>query len=152
MLFRQAERGIAMGADFRVESHVADIKRKTDEAIERALEICGGLAENHAKDNLTAFPRVDTGNLRNSITHTVNEAEQEAIIGSAVQYAPYVEYGTGKYAENGGRQTPWHYVDSEGKGHYTEGMKPSHFLKSAINDNKDEYQKVLAQELQNNMH
>lgn len=36
-----------------------------------ALEAIGLTAEKHAKENLTAFPRVDTGRLRNSIAHAV---------------------------------------------------------------------------------
>lgn len=142
-----------MSAEYKVKSNLAKVRQATDQAIERALEICGGLAENHAKDNLTSFPRVDTGALRNSVTHKVHlEGDNEVIVGSAMEYAPYVEYGTGKFADGGGRQSPWVYVDAKGKGHYTEGMKPSHFLKNALNDNKDEYKKVLAQELKNNMH
>jgi len=141
-----------MSEELVFKTNIPQVKRATEYAIEKALEICGGLAENHAKDNLTAFPRVDTENLRNRVTHTVNAEDGEAIIGSAVKYAPYVEYGTGKYAESGGRQTPWFYVDEKGKGHWTDGMKPSHFLKSALTDNVSEYQRVLATELSNNMH
>lgn len=37
---------------------------------------------------------VDTGNLRASITHQVNEREKSVQIGTPVEYAPYVELGT----------------------------------------------------------
>lgn len=53
-----------------------------------ALEAIGLRAETHAK-NLTP---VDTGNLRNSMAHAVSG--DSVYIGSNVEYAPYVEYGT----------------------------------------------------------
>ena len=40
---------------------------------------------------------VDTGNLRSSITHRV-ASDEEAHIGTNVEYAPYVEQGTSKMA------------------------------------------------------
>ena len=40
---------------------------------------------------------VDTGNLRSSITHRV-VSDEEAHIGTNVDYAPYVEQGTSKMA------------------------------------------------------
>lgn len=54
----------------------------------RALEICGEKAESYAK----ALCPVDTGNLRNSITHF--QQGDDEYIGTAVEYAPYVELGT----------------------------------------------------------
>ena len=48
------------------------------EAVARALEKCGLVAEGYAKK----LCPVDTGNLRNSITHTVDEQEPAAIIGT----------------------------------------------------------------------
>lgn len=42
------------------------------QAVLRALEKCGMTAENYAKKNLTQNKSVDTGNLRNSITHWVD--------------------------------------------------------------------------------
>lgn len=57
-----------------------------------ALEKIGLLAEGYAKK---ACP-VDTGNLRNSITHVVESAEDAVYIGTNVEYAPYVELGTSR--------------------------------------------------------
>lgn len=37
---------------------------------------------------------VDTGRLRNSITHEVAEDGLSAVVGTNVEYAPYVEFGT----------------------------------------------------------
>ena len=61
-----------------------------EQAKARALEIIGGKVESYAK----GLCPVDTGALRNSITHTVEG--DTAIVGSAIHYAPYVELGTGK--------------------------------------------------------
>ncbi|HOA84003.1 MAG TPA: HK97 gp10 family phage protein [Thermodesulfovibrio thiophilus] len=38
---------------------------------------------------------VDTGNLRASLTKEVNKEKLYAIVGTKIEYAPYVEYGTG---------------------------------------------------------
>lgn len=74
------------------------------------------LVENDAKKNCP----VDTGQLRQSITHEVEG--NTGVIGTNVEYAPYVEYGTGIYAKDGnGRQTPWSYKDSKGNWHRTVG-------------------------------
>lgn len=63
-------------------------------AIDRALEEIGLAAEGYAK---RACP-VDTGNLRNSITHAVESAEDAVYVGTDVEYAPYVEMGTRRTA------------------------------------------------------
>lgn len=55
-----------------------------------ALTAIGETAETYAKK---ATP-VDTGRLRNSISHTVDG--EAAYIGSNVEYAPYVELGTSR--------------------------------------------------------
>lgn len=57
-----------------------------NDAVLRALEQIGMAAEGYAKD----LCPVDTGNLRNSITHTVDEGGGAVYIGSNVDYAPYV--------------------------------------------------------------
>ena len=61
------------------------------EAIERALETIGLQAETYSKLELENDPRrIDTGNLRNSISHTVANSEQKVYIGTNVEYAVYV--------------------------------------------------------------
>ena len=112
----------------------------------RALERCGMQAEGYAKENLTMLKAVDTGNLRNSITHKV--LENEVYIGTDVEYAIYVELGTGKYAE-GGRQDPWVYQDEEGHWHHTHGQRAQPYLKPAVADHKQTYQNIIEDELKN---
>ena len=55
-----------------------------------ALEEIGLVAEGYAK----RLCPVDTGRLRNSITHAIDPTEDVAIIGTNVEYGPAVEYGT----------------------------------------------------------
>ena len=61
-----------------------------EKGIKNGLEAIGLTAETYAKK---ATP-VDTGRLRNSISHTVDG--EAAYIGSNVEYAPYVERGTSR--------------------------------------------------------
>ena len=117
--------------------------------VTRALETCGLLAEGYAQVRLTEQKAVDTGNLRNSITHkvVVNNNEHSVYVGTNVEYAPYVEYGTGKYYD-GGRKTPWFYQDDNGNWHKTEGMKARPYLRPAISDHQKEYEKIIKEELE----
>lgn len=63
-----------------------------DSAIGVALEKIGLLAEKYAEKKCP----VDTGNLRGSITHEVDTADNAVYIGTNVEYAPYVELGTSR--------------------------------------------------------
>ena len=74
-------------------SHAQDALDGMARAKTRALEVIGGKAEGYAKK---ACP-VDTGRLRNSITHQ-QYSENTEVIGTNVEYAPYVELGTYKMA------------------------------------------------------
>lgn len=75
-------------ADVEITDHSEEVKSEMGEAIARALEKCGLVAEGYAK----RLAPVDTGNLRNSITHTTDGDTE--YIGTNVEYAPYVELGT----------------------------------------------------------
>lgn len=66
------------------------IAEAIDQALTTALEEIGLVAEGYAK---RACP-VDTGRLRNSITHVTMPDENAVYIGTNVEYAPHVEYGT----------------------------------------------------------
>lgn len=112
----------------------------------RALERCGSQAEGYAKD----LAPVDTGNLRNSISHKVDPDEPAAYVGTDTEYAPYVEFGTGIYAEGGGgRPTPWVYQDDEGNWHWTRGNPAQPFLKPAVADHAQTYRNIIEDELKN---
>lgn len=86
---------------------------------------------------------VRTGYLRSSIrSDTLGEDGAYASAGGSfrgthgalrdVDYAVYVNYGTGIYAVNG-RKTPWTYMDAEGNFHRTHGMRPRPFFTNAVN-------------------
>lgn len=77
--------GVEVRADNRDE-----FRRGMEAALATALEEIGLTAEGYAK---RACP-VDTGRLRNSITHIVDGEEKCAVIGTNVEYAAYVELGT----------------------------------------------------------
>ena len=123
-----------------IQDHSDEVLAALQEATERALEKCGLVAEEYAKK----LCPVDTGNLRNSITHEVSE--NSAYIGTNAEYAPYVELGTGKYYP-GGRPTPWKYQDAKGNWHWTHGNPAQPFLKPAVADHKHTYQKIIRDEL-----
>ena len=122
----------------------ADVLNEFHDAVLRALERCGEQAEGYAKD----LAPVDTGNLRNSISHKVDDGEPAVYIGSNTSYAPYVELATGIYAE-GGRPTPWVYQDANGNWHWTRGNKAQPFLKPAVADHAKEYKSIIKTELEN---
>lgn len=132
--------------EIEVVDHSGEIGDKLREALLRALERCGTQAEGYAKD----LAPVDTGLLKNSITHRVNDDEMSVIIGSGEEYAVYQELGTGIYAEGGGgRPTPWVYQDAKGNWHYTRGNKALPFLKPAVADHTQTYKNIFEDELKN---
>jgi len=116
------------------------------EAIRASLEAVGQQAVSHAKQNITQAGRVDTGALRNSVSHQVEMGEDAVYIGTNQDYAVYHELGTGIYTEGGrGRQTPWSYRDAKGEWHRTRGIRPIHFLKNAAANHTDEYIRIIEQ-------
>lgn len=96
------------------------VKAEFERAVLRALEECGLFAESVAKK----LCPVDTGNLRNSISHTVARDEQVAYVGTNVEYAPYVELGTSR-------------------------QRAQPYLKPAVNDNANTYRQIIDKELKN---
>ena len=80
------------------------------------LEVIGGFVEGAARLLCPA----DTHNLERSLTHKVIAEDQSVIIGSPVEYAPFVELGTYK-------------------------MEAQPYLRPAVLDNKQEIMKILKQ-------
>lgn len=116
--------------------------------IEAAMGKACALVERAAKQNA---PK-DTGALRNSITSTV-EKDGDDIVGvvfTPLEYAPYIEYGTGLFAENGGRKdVPWNYQDDQGDWHSTSGLKPQPFMRPAVSDNRNKILEILGESINN---
>lgn len=96
-----------------------DFKRRKAEAIERALETIGGLMERYAKQNCP----VDTGNLRNSITNAL-EGVEAVIVGTNVEYAPFVEFDDKKKHVSG----------------------QAHFLRDSVANHISEYKTIISNE------
>lgn len=117
----------------------------SDEAeIEKALGKACALVERSAKEKA---PK-DNGELRRSITSKVEN--NEGIVFTPLKYAPYVEFGTGLFAEEGGRKdVPWHYQDDKGEWHSTSGMKPHPYMRPALEENREEILSILKESLIN---
>lgn len=109
-----------------------------------ALGTACALVERSAKQKA---PK-DTGALRRSITSKVEDGK--GIIYTPLEYAPYVEYGTGLFAESGGRQdVPWTYQDDKGEWHSTSGQKPQPFMRPALLENREKILRILKEALTN---
>lgn len=107
-----------------IEDNTDIFLREMPIAIARALEEIGLVAEGYAK----RLCPVDTGRLRNSITHSVETSSMSAIIGTNVEYGPYVELGTSRRkAANGGRG----------------------FLRPAASDHSKTYRDIVKKHLEN---
>lgn len=94
-----------------------------------------------------------TGDLARSITSKVETSgsEVEGTVFTPLFYAPYVEYGTGLFAEagNGRKDVPWHYQDDAGEWHTTSGMKPQPFMRPALDENREQILRILAEDVIN---
>lgn len=130
---------------------IKDNSKETIAAIQRAaqaaLEAVGLAAEGYAKQSLTASGAVDTGALRESVTHTVNG--DTAVVGTNKEYAAYVEFGTGRHAVGGVGTTKerWVYRGEDGEMHVAFPMKPRPFIKPSIADHVEEYKFAIQYEM-----
>ena len=107
-----------------------------------AMQDACNLVEGAAKDKA---PK-DTGALRRSITSKVELTGNtiEGIVFTPLEYAPYQEFATGLFAENGnGRKTPWVYMDDKGNYHYTRGQHPQPYMRPALEENKDKIINII---------
>ena len=103
-------------ADIKVEikDNTDECIRAKDQAVLRALEMLGMQCENYA----TLKCPVDTGRLRASITHEVHKNEEAVYVGTNVEYAPYVEFGTSR-------------------------MKAQPYIKPAATEHTEEYKRIV---------
>lgn len=86
-------------------------------AIDRGLQKCCLIVEADAKQNCP----VDTGRLRGSITHDVNNGEGK--VGTNVEYANFVEFGTIK-------------------------QSPQPFLYPALEANRSRFTEIISEEIE----
>lgn len=88
---------------------------------------------------------VDTGNLKRQITLSIEDDGMAAVVEPETEYAFYLEFGTGLYAEKGmGRKTPWVYYNDK-LGHYvrTHGMASQPFMRPAFYEQRNVFIKDL---------
>lgn len=106
-----------------------------------ALQTASLLVETEA---VKKAPKID-GVLRQSITSRVDGLQ--GIVYTPLEYAPYVEYGTGIHATGtgGGRKdVPWVYQDEKtGEWHSTSGQKPQPYMRPALDENEEKIIKIL---------
>lgn len=106
--------------NIKIDDHSAEVLAELNRKLAIAMELLGQAGENNAKFEITALGAVDTGNLRSSISHYYTQSQGgEVYIGTNVEYAPYVEFGTSKFP------------------------KERPFLRNAVMKNKDEYKAIF---------
>lgn len=144
-----------MAIEVKIENNNIDaIFKAVEEARERALIKIGQRAEKYAKALCPVGTPESTGKkgyrgstLRNSITYDVQNEGHSSIVqvGTNVEYAPYVELGTGPYFV---APPEWEEFTTEigsgvGKGY----VHPRPFLQPAITDHVDEYKQIFEDQL-----
>lgn len=119
-------------------------KISSPQNIDKALGKACAVIERSAKQKA---PKGD-GELRRSITSKV-----EGLTGTVftpLEYAPYVEFGTGLFAEGGNGRTwdlPWSYQDEKGEWHSSSGQHPQPFMRPALDENREEVKQIIKEEL-----
>ena len=127
-----------------VDELIVKLNNMADESkIQQQIGLACALVERSAKKKA---PK-DTGALRRSITSKVDGLT--GIVFTPLQYSPYVEFGTGLFAENGAgrKDVPWNYQDDKGEWHSTRGQKPQPFMRPALNENRTEIIRIIKEGL-----
>ena len=104
--------------DWTMKDNTDEVLSALERAKKRGLEAIGLTAEGYAKKDTP----VDTGRLRNSISHATDD--EAAYIGTNVEYAPYVELGA-------------------------RGRPGVHMLKRAATEHTDEYKRLMEDSMKN---
>lgn len=128
----------------------AEILNELENAVDRALTMIGIKVEKYAKarcpvgtEESTGIKGYRGGTLRNSITFQVEG--NSVAVGSNVEYAPFVELGTGPYFNTPPEWEQFTPYQSTGAG--TGYVHPRPFLRPAIEDHLDTYKKIIENEL-----
>lgn len=109
------------------------VKEALDEKAIQFLEEAASEIESAVKRG----SRVDSGQLKGSWNHRVDDSAKEATVGSPEQNAIWEEFGTGEYAAHGdGRKGGWSYKDDSGNWHHTKGKTPNRTLQKAFDSRK----------------
>ena len=119
-----------------VQAKLKELARKSPIELKRALTESVLVVEKRAKFRVAR----QSSRLAALITHSVEKgASGEGFVGKVgtnVKYAPFIEFGTGKFATKpGGRKTPWVYYSNKLKRFvWTEGMASQPFLIPAFKE------------------
>lgn len=108
-----------MGMNVTLNDNSEEVLNEFSKNITTALEEIGLIAEGYAKQ----YCPVDTGRLRNSISH--DKDSDSAYIGTNVEYASYVEMGTSR-------------------------QKAQPYLQPAVTNHIDEYKKIAEEKMKDN--
>ena len=103
---------------FTTKDNTKEVLAALEKAIDRGLEAIGLTAEGYTKKETP----VDTGRLRNSMSHAVQD--KAAYIGTNVEYAPYIELGV-------------------------QGRQGVHMLQRAATEHTTEYKKLMEESIKN---
>lgn len=150
--------GLSIGGIEIENDNTKELLNALEGASEKIMTMIGIKAERYAKalcpvgtSESTGIKGYRGGTLRNSITFNVEWEGKKAglIIGSNVEYAPFVELGTlggfeGLPPEWESFEVPASTGTRQGK-----GMKARHFLRDAIQDHLPEYKAIIESELKN---
>ena len=114
------------------------VTQATKEAMVNAAISVGMLVTGYAQD----ICPVDTGRLRDSITHAYNDDGNQVtlLVGTNVEYAPYVELGH--------KQQPGRYVPRIGKRLVRSWVPGKPFLRPAIENHLTEISKLIIDTLE----
>lgn len=133
----------------KTEDHVMDVLEALEQAKIRALTIIGENLETFAKalcpvgtSESTGIKGYRGGTLRNSITYELRD--DEVWVGTNVEYAPYVELGTGPHFVP---PPDWEQFTAA----TTHGIKASYvhprpFLRPAVEDHLDYFKDIMEKE------
>ena len=124
------------------------IKKLLEHATAAGLEAAAAEIEAQAMKNTP----VDTGQLKGSWGHTVDDDNMVATIGNTQENAIWTEFGTGEFALEGkGRKGGWFYEDEEGEGHFTYGKKPIRMLHNAFITKKNTVARILEKSIKDSL-
>lgn len=136
----------------KTEDNTQEVLDAMEKAIFRALTIIGLKLEKYAKalcpvgtSESTGIKGYRGGTLRNSITYEVQE--DTVAVGTNVEYAPYVELGTGPYFK---APPDWEQFTAPQGGGIGKGyVHPRPYLRPAVEDHMNEFEDVFKKELEN---
>lgn len=126
-----------------------NMKGNSTEALKKGVGRACARIQADAKRNCV----VDTGRLRASIVTEVHTEGNTVVgtVGTNVEYAPYVEFGTGKKGDPSVEHTTkdsWVY-NSNGRFYTSHGNEPKPFLYPAFIANKDKIENDIADSVAN---